>query len=69
MNVWKSILLRIWCISIGRFHANLTRSIVQKIAITGKPKSAYDFERKIEILPDKVLVTDSFRCRYTIQKN
>ncbi len=62
MNVWKSILLRIWCISIGRFHANLTRSIVQKIAITGKPKSAYDFERKIEILPDKVLVTDSFHA-------
>ena len=62
MNVWKSILLRIWCISIGRFHANLTRSIVQKIAITGKPKSAYDFERKTEILPDKVLVTDSFHA-------
>ena len=60
MNVWKNLLLRVWSMSIGRFYANLTRSIVQKIAITGKPKSTYSFERKIKILPDKVWVTDSF---------
>ena len=58
MSVLKNLLLRIWCLVIGRFNANLTRSLVQKIAITGKPKTNYDFEREIEILPDRVRVTD-----------
>ena len=38
MTVFKQLLLRLWLVIIGRFNANLTRSIVQKIAITGKPK-------------------------------
>ena len=58
MSVFKNLLLRFWCLTIGRFNANLTRSIVQKIAITGKPKTQYLFERSIELLPDKVCVTD-----------
>jgi hypothetical protein len=58
MSVFKNLLLRFWCLSIGRFNANLTRSIVQKIAITGKPKTQFIFERIIELLPDKVRVTD-----------
>ncbi len=58
MSVVKNLLLRLWCLFIGRFHANLTRSLIQKLAITGKPKTAYEFEREIEILPDRVRVTD-----------
>jgi hypothetical protein len=58
MSVLKSLLLRLWCLLIGRFNANLTRSLVQKIAITGKPKTNYDFEREIEVLSDRVRVTD-----------
>lgn len=58
MSVFKSLLLRLWCLIVGRFNANLTRSLVQKIAITGKPKTKYEFEREIEILSDRVRVTD-----------
>ena len=58
MSVLKNLILRAWCLLIGRFNANLTRSLVQKIAITGKPKTKFDFEREINILPDRVRVTD-----------
>jgi hypothetical protein len=58
MSVFKNLILRVWCLVIGRFNANLTRSLVQKIAITGKPKTNFDFEREIEILSDRVRVTD-----------
>ena len=58
MSVFKNLILRVWCLLIGRFNANLTRSLVQKIAITGKPKTKFDFEREINILPDRVRVTD-----------
>ena len=33
MSVFKNLILRVWCLLIGRFNANLTRSLVQKIAI------------------------------------
>jgi len=68
MNVWKSLLLRIWCASIGRLYPNLTRFIIQKIAITGKPKSQYCFERKIEIHKEKVVVTDSFDATIPLRR-
>jgi hypothetical protein len=60
MSVFKQLLLRIWVLTIGRFNANLTRSIVQKIAITGKPKTTFRFKRKIEIEDQKTVVTDHF---------
>ena len=50
--------LRLWLLTIGRFNANLTRSIVQKIAITGKPKTSYRFKRVISVDTRKVTVTD-----------
>ncbi len=58
MTVLKQLLLRVWVLSIGRFNANLTRSLVQKIAITGKSKLPYRFKRTIRIEPEKVCVTD-----------
>ena len=60
MSVFKQLLLRIWLVTIGRFNANLTRSIVQKIAITGKPKTPFRFKRIIEIKAQKTIVTDYF---------
>ena len=47
MSVFKNLILRVWCLLIGRFNANLTRSLVQKIAITGKPKTKFNFEEVI----------------------
>jgi len=60
MSVMKQLLLRGWLLFIGRFNANLTRSIIQKMAITGKPKLPYRFQRKISIHPEKVIVEDKF---------
>ena len=58
MTVFKQLLLRLWLITMGRFNANLTRSIVQKIAITGKPKTSYRFKRVISVNSREVKVTD-----------
>lgn len=58
MTVFKQLLLRLWLVTIGRFNANLTRSIVQKIAITGKPKTPYRFKRVISVNSKEVKVTD-----------
>ena len=58
MTVFKQLLLRLWLVTIGRFNANLTRSIVQKIAITGKPKTSYRFKRVISVSSKEVKVTD-----------
>ena len=58
MTVFKQLLLRAWVLLIGRFNANLTRSIVQRIAITAKPKLSYRFKRTINIEPEKVIVID-----------
>jgi hypothetical protein len=58
MTVFKQLLLRLWLVTIGRFNANLTRSIVQKIAITGKPKTSYRFKRVISVNSREVKVTD-----------
>ena len=68
MNVWKNLVLRIWSILFGRFYANFTRSLLQKIAITGKFKSQYYFERKIELLKEKVVVTDYFDATIPLRR-
>ena len=58
MSVFKQLLLRVFVLTIGRFNANLTRSIIQKLAITGKPKTRHRFKRTVEIRPTEVVVTD-----------
>jgi len=68
MSVFKQLLLRIWLVTIGRFNANLTRSIVQKIAITGKPKTPFRFKRIIEIKAQKTIVTDYFPKNMPIKR-
>ena len=61
-------MLRIWCVTIGRLNANLTRSVIQKIAITGKPKTNYRFLRKIKILKNRVQVTDYIDVKIPLKR-
>lgn len=55
---FKFIIFRILLLVIGRFNANLTRSLLQKILITGKPKTKFRFKRRVKLLDDRVEVTD-----------
>ena len=68
MKVWKNLLLRLWVATIGRFYANLTRTLIQKIAITGKPKTKYSFQRTIKVRPDKVVVTDRIDLQIPLKR-
>jgi hypothetical protein len=68
MSIFKQLLLRLWLLSIGRFNANLTRSIVQKIAITGKPKTQYRFKRRITIQDGKSIVKDHFPANMPLKR-
>jgi hypothetical protein len=55
---FKVIVFRMLLLAIGRFSANLTRSLLQKILITGKPKTEYRFKRTLRLEDDRVIVTD-----------
>lgn len=55
---FKNIVFRVLLLTIGRFNANLTRSMLQKILITGKPTTPFRFERTIELRADRVIVED-----------
>jgi len=55
---WKQILFRLGTLTVGRFNANLVRSTLQKILITGKAPSPYRFQRNIEVSKDSVVVED-----------
>jgi len=55
---FKVVIFRLLLLTVGRFDANLTRSLLQKILITGKPATAFRFKRTIRLPPDKVVVTD-----------
>jgi hypothetical protein len=54
----KGLLFRLWCVTIGRIFSNMTRKIIQKIAITGKKNTKYRFKRVISIGIDQVTVCD-----------
>lgn len=58
MTIAKHILLRLWMVTVGRLSANLTRSIVQRLAITGKKQTDIRFARTISIHDDSVEVVD-----------
>ncbi len=46
MNPFNSIFLRLVMLSVGRFFPNLIRRILQKILITGKQTTPYQFNRQ-----------------------
>lgn len=55
---FKVVVFRMLLLTIGRFSANLTRSLLQKILITGKPKTEFRFKRTLKLEDDRVIVTD-----------
>lgn len=51
------IAFRILNLTLGRFAPNLLRATLQKILITGKPRTDYQFERTVRFEADRILVT------------
>ncbi len=55
---FKQIIFRILLLTIGRFSANLVRSLLQKMLITGKPRTKYRFERTIRFNDNNLEIED-----------
>ena len=54
----KIIVFRIINLTIGRYFPNLLRSLVQKLLITGKPRTNYRFKRMVHFDEQEVFITD-----------
>ena len=54
---FTQIVFRLINLTLGRFAPNLLRRMLQKILITGKPRTEYRFEREFAFGPDQVGVT------------
>ena len=54
----KQIAFRGMNLSVGRFGANAVRSILQKVLITGKPRTEARFAREIQLLEDDIVIHD-----------
>lgn len=55
----KQVLFRGMNLSVGRFGANAVRAILQKVLITGKPRTDARFERTITLGDDNIAITDT----------
>jgi hypothetical protein len=55
---FKVMVFRALLLTIGRFNANLVRSMLQKKLITGKRRTALRFHREIECRKDEIRVED-----------
>jgi hypothetical protein len=55
---FQNVIFRMLMLTVGRFNANLVRSTLQKILITGKPTTGFEVSRTIEFLDDRVVVED-----------
>ncbi|RMH26199.1 MAG: hypothetical protein D6691_08285 [Candidatus Hydrogenedentota bacterium] len=58
---FTQILFRIVNLTLGRFAPNLLRALLQKILITGKPRTDYTFERSFEFAPDRIRIRNVVR--------
>lgn len=56
---FKQILFRVLNLTFGRFNPNLLRTILQKILITGKPRTDATYARKITLGPDAIEIEDT----------
>ncbi len=54
----KQLIFRVLLLTIGRFNANLVRSLLQKILITGKRPIPIRFRRRLQFEDDALTVTD-----------
>lgn len=55
---FKQIIFRIILLTVGRFNPNLIRFILQKLLITGKPRTKYKFERVLRFKEKYVEIED-----------
>lgn len=56
---FKQLVFRVLLLTVGRFNANLVRSLLQKKLIVGKRKLPIRFKRRIEFASDAITVTDT----------
>jgi hypothetical protein len=54
----KIIVFRIINMTVGRFFPNLLRLLVQKLLITGKPRTTYRFKRTVRFEEERVAIAD-----------
>jgi hypothetical protein len=59
----KQIAFRAMNLSVGRYSANLVRSALQKVLITGKPRTAAAFEREVVLGDDGIEIRDTVDVR------
>lgn len=57
----KMVIFRLLLLTIGRFAPNLTRSLLQKLLITRKPRTQYGFSRVVRFLDDTVEIVDEIK--------
>ncbi|MCB2154061.1 hypothetical protein KQI84_04195 [bacterium] len=55
---FKQIVFRVLLLTIGRFHANAVRFLLQKILITGKARTSIQFRRRLAFREDAIAVVD-----------
>lgn len=55
------IVFRLVNLTLGRFAPNVLRWLLQRILITGKPRTSYSFEREFEFLPDRIRIRNRVR--------
>lgn len=55
----KQILFRGMNLSVGRFGANIVRSILQRVLITGKPRTRASFSRKLTFTEEAIEIRDT----------
>jgi len=58
---FKLIVFRVLLLTVGRFAPNLTRSLIQKLLITCKPRTSYRFKRAIIFGDKNVEIVDEIR--------
>lgn len=56
---FKQIVFRVVNLTLGRFAPNLLRALLQKVLITGKPRTDWFFSRRFEFHEDRILITDA----------
>lgn len=59
----KQILFRTMNLTVGRFNANAVRSVLQKILITGKPRTQVKFRREVVFHDDRIEIRDQIDAR------
>ena len=59
----KQVAFRGMNLTVGRYNASLVRSTLQKVLITGKPRTDVQFSRQIELGDDGIVVKDRIDAR------